>query len=307
MRLKTQGYIVLALGPARYREMAANLAASIKVMDPGRPVCLVHDVGVTLDEEARALFDHTVALESDPRFPHVMNKIRLFELSPYTSTMFVDADCLLVKRDVDHYWNAVSSRPFSITGGKRRTGEWKGVRIEDVLRQEGAPYLIQMNAGIFHFDASEEAGTFFRELGEYYLSRMDRLNITNYKGPQSQSFELYLGLFMGLKGMNSDNVGNTGGNSWMVSSWRALRCDFDPRQGRSTIYKGDGHVLGLPFLPTRVVKLSPTFAHFIALKPRRVYARLAEQFRAMAAAQREGHVAVTPPARTVARDARGMR
>jgi len=284
VRPGTEGYIVLAMGPARYREMAANLAASIRVMDPGRPVCLVHDAGVTLDAGTRALFDHAVPLESDPRYPHVMNKIRLFDLSPYASTMFVDADCLLVKHDVDHYWRAASTRPFSITGGKRRTGEWKGVRIEEVLRQEGAPYLVQMNAGIFHFDDSRAAGDFFRDLGAYYLSRMDRLNITNYKGPRSQSFELYLGLFMGLRGMDSDNVGNTGGNSWMVSSWRALHCAFDPLRGHSAIYKGDGHVMGLPFLPTRVVKLSPTFAHFIGLKPRRVYDRLARQFRALAAA-----------------------
>jgi hypothetical protein len=52
MRLNRQGYIVLAVGPTRYLDMAVNLAASLKVMDPGRPVCLVHDPGATIPPEA---------------------------------------------------------------------------------------------------------------------------------------------------------------------------------------------------------------------------------------------------------------
>jgi len=284
MRPKTQGYLVLAMGPSRYLDMAINLAASIRVIDPGRPVCLVHDVGGVIPAEARGFFDDFVELANDPRYPHVMNKIRLFELSPYQGTMFVDADCLLVKRGIDHYWQAAATRPFSITGGKRTSGEWKGIQIEDVLQQEGAPYLIQMNAGVFYFDKSAGARQFFNELETFYLDRMERLNITNYKGPQSQSFELYLGIFMGLKGMDSDNVDNTDGNSWMVSTWRAFYCDFDT-EGKSVIYKAGGFVLGLPFLPSTVTKLSPTIAHFIGLKPRRVYERVARQFREQALAR----------------------
>lgn len=284
MRSKTQGYLVLALGPTRYLDMAINLAASIRVIDPGRPICLVHDVGATIPAEARGFFDDFVELVGDQRYPHVMNKIRLFELSPYAGTMFVDADCLLVKPDIDHYWTAAATRPFSITGGKRTSGEWKGIQIEDVLKQEGADYLIQMNAGVFYFDKSAAAHEFFQGLEQYYLDRMERLNITNYKGPQSQSFELYLGIFMGLKGMDSENIPNIDGNSWMVSTWRAAYCDFNTN-GRSVIYKLGGYLFDLPFLPSSVTRLSPTFAHFIGLKPRRVYDRVARQFRALALAQ----------------------
>lgn len=269
----------MALGPARYREMAVNLAASLKVMDPSRPVCLVHDAGATVSSIERRFFDDMVEMTADERYPHVMNKIRLFGLSPYGSTMFVDADCLLVKRDVDHYWKAATTRPFSITGERRCTGEWKGVRIEHVLHEVGAPYLIQMNAGVFHFDSSPEAASFFTGLERFYLDNMRKLDIANYRGPRSQSFELYLGLFMGQRNMDCDNVANVGANSWMVSTWRALWCHFEPRSGVSIIYKGNNHLIGVPFLPGRVDRLSPTFAHFIGLKPRGAYQRLARQFR----------------------------
>ncbi len=223
-----QGYIILATGPVQYIEMAANLAASLKVMDPKRPVCLAHDAGAVLPEPARALFDDMVALPKDERYPHVMNKIRLFSASPYEQTMFVDADCLLVKNDIDYWWLHAGTRPFSITGGKDTKGEWKGVRIEDIIRQEGAEYLIKMNAGVFQFDKSHEAGLFFEGLERYYIDRMNKLNITNYKGKNSQSFELYLGLWMGKMGMDCHNVENYGINSWMVSTWRAIYCDFTP-------------------------------------------------------------------------------
>ena len=48
----TQGYITLATGPQEYLEMAANLAASIKVMNSARPVCLVHDAGAAIPTDS---------------------------------------------------------------------------------------------------------------------------------------------------------------------------------------------------------------------------------------------------------------
>lgn len=283
----TQGYLVLATGARKYLEMAANLAASIRVMDPDRRVCLVHDEGAEVPAELAALFHDRVGLAKDARYPHVMNKIRLFDRTPYASTMFVDADCLLAKRDVDHWWRGCETRAFSVTGGPKKEGEWKGVDVAELLRREGLGYLIQMNAGVFHFDRSPAAAAFFREFEAYYIEHMNRLSITNYKGPNSQSFELYLGLFLGAKGMDCGNVANyadAGGdnNSWMVSTWRAVRSDIAPETGRCVIWKGDNHLFGVPFLPRLVVRLSPTFPHFVALKPRGLYDRLSAWFRAEA-------------------------
>jgi hypothetical protein len=277
-----EGYIVLATGAAPYIEMATNLAASLRVMDPRRGVCLVHDEGAELPAEARLLFTDFAPLPADPLYPPLMNKLRLYNLSPYARTMYVDADCLLVKRDVDLQWERASSRPFSITGDKATNGTWHGVRIEDVLRQEGAPYLIRMNSGVFHFDASPAATAFFEGLHRFYLARRNHLNIAIYRGKRTQMDELYLGVWMGLNGMDTANMSNIGGNSWMVSTWRALWCDIRPETGRSLILKGDRHLFGMPFLPRRAVPLSPTFAHFIGLKPHGLYERLARHFRALA-------------------------
>ncbi len=273
-----QGYIILATGPRKYIDMAANLAASLKAMDPSRRVCLVHDADAEVPAMLRPLFDDTACLRPDPLYPNVMNKLRLFDHSPYQQTMFVDADCLLVKKDVDHYWAAASSNFFSITGGRRTEGEWKGVRIEDVLRQEGAAYLIQMNAGVFYFDKSDQARAFFEGLNAFYLRRREFLNIALHRGEKAQTDELYLGVYMGLQGMDCRHVANDAGNSWMVSTWHGMGCRFDPDTGHAVIYKPSRYFSGLP-LPLGLRRLSPTFAHFIGLKPNRLYQKLANDFR----------------------------
>jgi hypothetical protein len=281
--LASEGYIVLATGPIRYVELAANLAASIRVKDPKRRVCLVHDGDGPLPDHLAGFFHDTARLTPDARYPHVMNKLRLFDLSPYERTMYVDADCLLAKDDVDDWWAMAATRPFSITGGRITGGEWKGVDIGALLKAEGIDYVVKMNAGVYYFDRSAAAAAFWRGLNEFYLGAMDRLNISYYRGEKTQTDELYLGVWMARLGMDADNMRNRGGNSWMVSTWRAPFVEIDIARGRSVIWKCDRFLWGLPVLPTKLVRLSPTFPHFIGLKPRRVYDRAAAEFRRLAA------------------------
>jgi hypothetical protein len=272
-----QGYIVLALGPSKYLDMAINLAASIKVMDPTRRICLVHDGNVTADTAQLRYFDDTAIMPLDPDYPGFMCKIRVFDASPYEETMFVDADCLMVKTDIDRYWQSACTRFFSITGGPRTSGEWKGADIATLLSQEGAPYLIQMNSGVFYFDKSPESKAFFGGLNAYYMARRHLLGVGLHRGKPAQTDEIYIGLYMGLSGMGAANMARVDQNSWMVSTWRGIMIRFDA--GRSVIYKPRGNPLN-PFAGWD--RLSPTFAHFVSLKPHRLYWRLSRQFRALA-------------------------
>ncbi|TQF77508.1 hypothetical protein FK498_12340 [Elioraea sp. Yellowstone] len=274
-----EGYLTLATGDQKYVAMAANLAASVKTMDPTRRICLVHDIAAGPAAEHARFFDDLVFLDPDPRYPHVMNKLRLFRASPYERSMFVDADCLLVKRDVDRYWDHARRLFFCITGAPQRRGEWKGVRLEEIVAARALPYIVQMNAGVFFFDKSEAAARFFAEFEDFYQKEFETLAISNYRGANSHSFELYLGIFLGMKGLASALMPNFGNESWMVSTWRAPFCRFDIASGRSEIFKLGRFLFGLPVLPTSITRLSPTFAHFIGLKPRATYERLAGEFR----------------------------
>ncbi|MBO1073527.1 glycosyltransferase family protein [Roseomonas marmotae] len=281
--MSEEGYLLLATGPAKYVEMARNLAASIRVMDGTRRICLVHDENAELGPQDRKLFDDFSVLEDHPLYPGFMNKIRLFKTSPYQRAMFVDVDCLLMKRDIDAYWEMMRPYPFAITGGRRTSGEWKGADIARLLQQEGAPYLVQMNSGVFSFDQSPAAAQFFEGLNDYYLRRREHLGVGLHRGKPAQTDEIYIGLWMGLNGLDSCN-GRIGDASLMVSTWRAFGMRFDPAHGISVIRKPRRSIAGIPTPIFGWDRISPTFVHFIGLKPRRQYDRLARYFRQACAA-----------------------
>ncbi len=278
-----EGYLILATGPARYLDMARNLAASLRVMDGTRRICVVHDKHARLQPSDRAFFDDAAVLADDPLYPGFMNKIRLHRTSPYSRTMFVDADCLLLKRDIGTYWDAARHSFFAITGGRRTQGQWKGADIAQLLSQEGSPYLVQMNSGVFCFDGSPAAATFFQGLNEFYLRRRNALGVGLHRGKPAQTDEIYIGLWMGLNGLDTC-VGNVGQNSWMVSTWRGFGMTLDPVRGRTTIRKPKRSIAGIPNPLFGWDRLSPSIVHFIGLKPRRRYEQLSRHFRAQLAA-----------------------
>jgi len=278
-----EGYLILATGPAKYIEMARNLAASIRVMDPARRICLVHDEHAVLAVADAKYFDDQAVLPDDPVYPGFMNKIRLYPTSPYRRTMFVDADCLMVKRDVDRWWRAAEGLPFAIGGNPQRHGEWKGADVAQLLRQEGAPYLVQMNSGVFCFDDSPQARDFFTGLNDFYLRRKDFLCVGLHRGAPAQTDEIYIGLWMGLNNMlgacrNSREQGQD--MSWMVSTWRGFGIRMDPARDIARLRKPRRSTMGIPNPLGGWDLLSPTVLHCIGLKPAPLYRRLAAYFRA---------------------------
>lgn len=272
MNTRGQGYLVMAFGPDRYVEMGANLAASIRIMDPTRRICLVSDRPPAT--RFRAGFDDFVCLRPDARYPHLMAKLRSFDLSPYEQTMFIDADCLMVKGDADQLWRRAALKPFSITGDKRTSGTWKGLDIETMRQKVGAPYLIQMNSGVFYFDKSAGAKLFFDTVNHLYLTRQHEFDGAHLWGGAGQTTEPYLGVVMGMLGMDTDNMANIGRNSWSVSTWRTVHCTTG-----GLVFKAGGFLLDRSYLPTRLDLLSPTFLHFVGLKPRWLYNRLVSHIR----------------------------
>ncbi len=272
-----EGYLLLATGDTRYLDMARNLAASIRVMDGTRRICLVHDEGYQAKSVDRRLFDDYAILEDDPLYPGFMNKIRLFSVSPYARAMFVDADCLLLKRDISIYWDAARPFPFATTGAPCISGEWKGVDVAKLLKQEGATYLVKICSGVFCFDKSPEAKEFFSGLKDYYLRRRDFLGIGLHRGKPAQTDEIYIGLWMGLTGIGAC-IDNFGENSWSVSTWRAFWLSLDPTLGSATLRKPKHSIRGIPNPMGGWDRLSPSLVHFVGLKPRRAYQRMAAYF-----------------------------
>ena len=275
----TQGYITLATGDRAYYEMAENLAASIRVMDPGRPIALAHDHDAVISPAASRLFDHLIPLPKDTNYVTVTHKFKLFELSPFDRTMFVDADCLMVKRDIDRYWAIAGESFFTIPGNIRTSGSWKGKNIPDLLQQEGVDHVVEVNAGVFTFDKSERARQFFAGLNAFYLERKEALAVNTHNGKRKYSDEMFFSIYMAKCGLRPWDRAPNLRDSWMVTTYRSLLLHANPKRGEALILKPTGYLFDLPFLPSGLTRISPTFAHFVGLKPAGVYNRLSAAFR----------------------------
>lgn len=275
----TQGYLALATGPRKYVDLAMNLAASIKVVDPTRPVCLVHDRAADIPAEAHRLFDDFALLDDDPAYRPILNKLRLLHASPYDQSMFIDADCLLVRHDVSDYWSRCGAEPFAITGQVATAGTWKGNDVGMLMQTYQAPYVVMMNSGLFYFDKSPISAAFFADLNSFYLLQKDHL--VAHDGPWKYEDELFFGVVMGRFGLRPTLHADAHGNTIMATTWRAPICLADPVGGRSILIKPTGYLFDLP-IPRGFRRLSPTFMHFVGLKPNWLYRRLCRRLRDMA-------------------------
>ena len=102
-KLPDTGVVLIGLGD-RYVRLAANLAESIRANAPQLPIVLVHGAAdlrkVQSVNAERALFDQLVAVERrdfqcQGVFSPFLLKLNLDRLSPFRSTLFMDADSLV--------------------------------------------------------------------------------------------------------------------------------------------------------------------------------------------------------------------
>jgi hypothetical protein len=105
MKEKTKGVLLIALGNPMYGQLAANLAASLKINSPELPVHLVWG-GLALSHltpEKLSLFgsmaECPVSLYHRNGVPsYVKPKLFMFELSPFDETIFLDVDTIIAPK-----------------------------------------------------------------------------------------------------------------------------------------------------------------------------------------------------------------
>jgi hypothetical protein len=97
-----RGFITLAVGKDSYYELAYNLLCSYRATDSmDLPWTLVCDRENTLTAE----FDNVILLENATC--SYMDKLRLFSMTPYDQTIFIDADCLIYQ-NIDCMWDKMN-------------------------------------------------------------------------------------------------------------------------------------------------------------------------------------------------------
>lgn len=273
-----QGYLTLAVDRQKYYDMSIQLALSLKLWDPDKPIALIYNEGITLGPEADIIFDETIFMPSDENYVGVMNKIRVYDYTPFNKTIFVDADCIMMKKGIDYYWKIFDGHGFNLLGNKSISGAWKGFEIKEVISSLGIDYMVRMNAGVFYFEVGGKSKEFFDYTNSLCTSALQILGSIHQEREGQYSIEPLLGAAMGRFGIEPLSLDPAMG-SLMVSTWRARNCRFDVRAGISELEKPSGFWFNLPHaaLGKGWVKHSPIFAHFIDRKPRKQYQKARDQ------------------------------
>lgn len=273
----TQGYITLATGSNFYLELAINLALSLKLNDPSRPICLVIDKGAKLAAQYKPFIDEVAYLEPKEGFHGCLNKLRMNEVSPFGESMFVDSDCILVKQDMDRHWAKFASPGFNIAGGKVTDGHWYGFSIAEVIAKLNIPYMVRMNSGVYYFKRGPASDQFFNATLSLVEQHKELLG-TFHRNKLQLADEPFIGAALGQMGISPIAYDPRDG-SIMITTIKASNIHFDPVAQQSTLLKHDDFRFLGRFFPRKKVAHSPSFAHFVKLEPKSDYQRISNQLR----------------------------
>ena len=276
---RSEGYVLLATEHRKYYEMACNLARSIRFQDPSRPIALICDESLVTDDRI-ARFDRIVLLPRRDRFVGVLNKLRLFEVSPFERSLFVDGDCLMMRSSVSPYWQSFTGGCNTL-GQKLTEGQWKGLDIRTITREIGTDYLVKMNAGVIFFDRSPLSEHMFEYMIDLFGHKAAKVSTIHQNRPGQYSMEPILGAAMARFGVEPMSLQPRAG-SLMVST-------LDARHIRASLQRGVVY-LEKPHWRTRLrinvpgaalwTAHAPIFLHFIGLKPRPLYESLVTELAA---------------------------
>ncbi|MGA3171445.1 MAG: hypothetical protein ABSE62_10560 [Chthoniobacteraceae bacterium] len=157
-----RGIVTIACGPEKYLRWAAGLARSLEIHYPDCPRHLITD---RPDHPTARLFGTCSSLR--PEENGMVAKLRLDDLSPYSETLFVDADSV-VFRGLDPVFDRLGVQPFSVTGYSITEGHWYA-DVKELLRRIDRCALPKFNSGLLYFRKEKKAQEVFRLAREIFV------------------------------------------------------------------------------------------------------------------------------------------
>lgn len=267
--MNSQGYITIATGENKYLQMAKFLALSVKLNDKKRTIALITDENMEVEGEVAELFSHIIRIPQKEGYVGCLDKLRVYDYSPFEETMFLDSDCLIVKDDMDRHWDNFKSYDFNLAGNKMTQGRWYNFDIAKVLQEMQIPYVVKMNSGMFYFKKNNKAEEFFA-LTNHLVANQSNLIGCSHRVEQQIADEPFLGAAMGA--LSIDPVGYSAEEgSIMVTTVCAKGCKFDPVKHVSQLKKPTGFYILNRLWAKSWVTHSPSVAHFVQLKPISTY------------------------------------
>lgn len=191
-----RGILTIAHTKQKYVRQAVNLALSIKNSNPKMPIAVVTNLHT---EDFNQLFDQVINWDFS-NIPGLIAKLSIYEMSPFQETMFLDADCLVIK-PLHHVFDYFSSEEFAVFGINKENPSW----FQDIklINQEVPSKTYPgFNGGLYYFKKTNFAKSIFED-ARALLPKYDQLKI-NYFGKYPGD-EPLVSLAMAQAGLKAKN------------------------------------------------------------------------------------------------------
>ena len=160
----SRGFVTIATGDEKYRQMAVNLLHSYKKYTANPyPFAVITDK----TDEYTAEFDDVVVID-DARYTY-LDKLTLWRDTPYDETIFIDSDTLAYA-DLNHWWDELEDADdFSVFGKCLDISSDKGWFYYDGIGkfQETVEFIPEFCGGVYFLRKTEKCRKVF-ELAKYF-------------------------------------------------------------------------------------------------------------------------------------------
>lgn len=187
-----RGVITLCYGPPRYRDQALALARSIRLRSSGVSLAVVTDRPAA---EFAGLFDAIIPFDF-AAYPGTTAKLKLAELSPFETTLFIDSDCLCVRR-IELLFDYFGAADFAVFGENRPDFAWSE-GAQQVPQIVAAPSYPTFNGGLYFFRRAAMARQVFAR-ARHYSADYPSLKLDRPRGAHND--ELLIALAMAELGL----------------------------------------------------------------------------------------------------------
>lgn len=258
-----EGYILVAFGEQKYIDIAIHAATSLRYFDKKRKIQLITDRRQSEIHSFKFLFDHIDQIEIDSNYPGALQKILVYEFARYDYNIFIDADCLLLKDDIDLWWDYCKHEqlPVGFIGNYVNKGIWYGTSIETMCRLASTNKILQMNSGAFYFKKCDVAQRFFFLV----KSLANELEILRFMHQGGITDEPFFGLAYSIMELNPIPFLTSERYGLMISTVNSKDFVFDWENRKFHFIKnatGDN------------IFVYPTIIHFVDLNPKTEYCAL---------------------------------
>lgn len=160
--MHNKGVLTIAYGKPKYVAQAINLARSIRLRDPHLPLAVATDFPSALFS---GYYDQVIPWDF-AAWPELVSKLEIYAITPFATTLFLDADCLVVQ-SLQKVFAYFAGQDFAVFGRNEADAIWF-CSVAAVQAVAPSPTYPVFNGGLYYFTQSAQAAEIFQRARQLF-------------------------------------------------------------------------------------------------------------------------------------------